>query len=653
MVSHKKKLRSEKAKVKLKATKLPKGLNVTKTEFKVRKITIREQLKESQFADGERQLNLKETISRLKHHSSNVRADALRNLREAIVTKRVNLTGYMHSLFQSVSAISLDIDRETRRDSFKVLKCLLTALKTDEVVPFFHIISSYLRCAMTHIQPAIQEDSLLMLDVLMEHVPQLVVTHSVKIIRNFLEMISRARKEGDHTSRTLTVRLGEKQTTIKWRTKVLERLCQMLATLVENKRANNTRKIVNSFTKNVTFNPNVPQHYNVKRKFLSPANKIDLLAALRPSLGVKSADAIEGSEEDRLREYVNHLLPLLVESWIEVRPQDQKMSATLTSEAAQTLKVALEILQNIWMLIELHEETESNHQLSAWFQQQYAETFADSFLTDGFPYQQSSETDPGLNKKSYKKHLKLLSVSGGELCLEQNICMAYLMCQFYKTNILIDTQIERFTTLSKYLEEVVSNLSAHPLQNHHALIKALRISLFENDIKFLQLHKDLMLPLLNSTIDAFLRNNFPTKNNSEIEVLTLICDIVQTPPLRQHYGEDTFVRFLEYLPQLLLKPSVQVATVIAMSTLAKQKNSTFLRALESKIEAVIENLQKIQVSGAPNAFEGKKHIMNLFYWTERKFASEYKELLHQNIDKHITDKRIVNYFKYILSDKST
>ncbi|XP_050328480.1 testis-expressed protein 10 [Bactrocera neohumeralis] len=649
MVSHKKKLRSEKAKVKLKATKLPKGLNVTKTEFKVRKITIREQLKQSQFADGERQLNLKETISRLKHHSSNMRADALRNLREAITAGRVNLTGYMHSLLQSVSAISLDIDRETRRDSFKALKCLLTALKTDEVVPFFHIISSYLRCAMTHIQPAIQEDSLLMLDVLMEHVPQLVVTHSVKIIRNFLEMISRARKEGDHTSRTLTVRLGEKQTTIKWRTKVLERLRQMLATLVENKRANNTGKIVNSFTKNVTFNPNAPQHYNVKRKYLTPANQIDLLAALRPSLGVKSADAIEGSEEERLREYVIHLLPLLVESWIEVRPQDQKMSTTLTNEAAQTLKVALEILQNIWMLIELNEENENNHQLSAWFQEQYAETFAVSFLTDGFPYQQN-ETDPELNKKSYKKHLRLLSVNGGQLCLEQNICLAYLMCQFYKSHSPIQTQIERFTTLFKYLEEVVSNLSTHPLQNHHALIKALRISLFENDIKFLQMHKDLMLPLLNSTMEAFLRNNFPNKTNSETEVLTLICDIVQTPQLRQHYGEDTFIRFLEYLPQLLLKQSVQVSTIIAMSTLAKQKNSTFLRALENKIEAVIENLQKIQVSGAPNAFEGKKHIMNLFYWTERKFASEFKELLHQNIDKHITDKRIVNYFKYILSE---
>uniref|UniRef100_A0A0A1WDU1 Testis-expressed sequence 10 protein homolog n=1 Tax=Zeugodacus cucurbitae TaxID=28588 RepID=A0A0A1WDU1_ZEUCU len=650
MVSHKKKLRSEKAKVKLKATKLPKGLNVTKTEFKVRKITIREQLTESQYADGERQLNLKETISRLKHHSSNMRADALRNLREAIVAGRINLTGYMNSLLQGVSAISLDIDRDTRRDSFKVLKCLLSALKTDEVVPFFHIISSYLRCAMTHIQPAIQEDSLLMLDVLMEHVPQLVVTHSVKIIRNFLEMISRARKEGDHTSRTLTVRLGEKQTTIKWRTKVLERLRQMLATLVEYKRANNSGKIVNSFTKNVTFNPTAPQHYNIKRQFLSSANKVDLLAVLRPSLGHKSADAIEGNEEERLREYVVHLLPLLVESWIEVRPQEQQMSATLTSEAAQTLKVALEILQNIWILIELHEETESNQQLSAWFQQQYAEVFADSFLSDGFPYQQNCEKDPDASKKSYKKHLKLLSLSGGELCLEQNICMAYLMCQFYKSHSAIHTQTERFTALFKYLEEVVSNLSAHPLQNHHALIRALRISLFENDIKFLQLHKDLTLPLLNSTMEAFLQNNFPAKTNSETEVLTLICDIVQTTQLRQHYGEHIFERFLEYLPQLLLKPYVQVSTVIAMSTLAKQKNSTFLRALESKISAVIENLQKIQVAGAPNAFEGKKHIINLFYWTERNFSPEQRELLHQNIDKHITDKRIVNYFKYILSD---
>ncbi|XP_004535067.1 testis-expressed protein 10 homolog [Ceratitis capitata] len=648
MVSHKKKLRSEKAKVKLKATKLPKGLNVTKTEFKVRKITIREQLKESQYADGERQINLKETISRLKHHSSNARADALRNLREALIAKRINVTGYMHSLVQSVSAIALDVDKDTRRDSFKVLKCLLTSLTLEEVEPFFHIISSYLRCAMTHIQPMIQEDSLLMLDVLLENVPKLVVTHSVKIIRNFLEMISRVRKEGEQTSRTLTIRLGQKQTTIKWRTKVLERLRQMLATLVEHKRSTSSVEIVNNFVKNVTFNPNAPQHYNLKRPFLGLI-KIDLMAALRPSLGNNNADAVETLEEERLREYVNHLLPLLVESWIEVRPQDQKATVTLASEAAQTLKIVLEILQNLWMLIELHEKTERNSQLSMWFRQQYAETFANSFLTDGFPYQQNCETDTDLSKKSQKKQQKLLNLGGGQLCLEQNICVTYLMCQFFKSHSLMDSQTERFDTLLKYLEEVVSNLKAHQLQNYQTLTKSLRICLLENDEHFLQLHKTAMHTLLTNTMEAFLHNTFPAKTNSETEVLTLICDIVRSPSLRRNYGEDSFDGFLKYLPQLLLKQSIQVSTVIAMSSLAKQKNSLFLQALDNTIESVIENLQKLQISGAPNAFEGKKHIMNLYYWTEKNFTTDYKEQLHENIDKHITDKRIVSYFKYILS----
>ncbi|XP_053950196.1 testis-expressed protein 10 [Anastrepha ludens] len=648
MVSHKKKLRSEKAKVKLKATKLPKGLNVTKTEFKVRKITIREQLKESQFDDGQRQLNLKETISRLKHHSSNARSDALRNLREAVIARCVNLTGYMNSLVQSVSAISLDVDKDTRRDSFKTLKCLLSTLTTEEIVPFFHIISSYLRCAMTHIQQAIQEDSLLMLDLLLEHVPQLVVTHSVKIIRNFLEMISRVRKEGDHTSRTLAVRLGQKQTTIKWRTKVLERLRQMLATLAKSKLSTNDGKTIKSFTKIVTFNPNAPQHYSLKRPYLNSAHEIDLLPLLRPSLSSNSTDATGVTEEERLREYINHLLPLLVDSWIEVRPQDLRAGVTITNEAAQTLKVVLEILQDLWQLIELHEQEENTYLLSAWFQDEYAAIFDSSFLTEGFPYQQN-ETNAEVKKKTYKKHLKTLSSSGGQLCLEQNICIAYLMCQFYKSHRSLQSPTEKFATLLKYLEEVVSNLKTHPLQDYHVLIMALRICLLENDIHFIKLHINLTQSLLNSTVETFLQNTFPAKSNSETEVLTLFCDIVQSPHLRQSYGEEAFDRFLKYLPQLLLRQNIQLSTLIAMSVLAKQKNQIFLCELGNKIELIIENLQKIQVYGAENAFEGKKHIINLFYWTEKKFTPEYKYQLHENIDKHITDKRIVNYCKYILS----
>lgn len=62
---HQKNIKSEKAKVKLKAKKgvknLPKGLNVTDTTFKVKKIMIREQLKQHDENEilSRRKLNVK------------------------------------------------------------------------------------------------------------------------------------------------------------------------------------------------------------------------------------------------------------------------------------------------------------------------------------------------------------------------------------------------------------------------------------------------------------------------------------------------------------------------------------------------------------------------------------------------------------------
>ena len=64
---HQKQLKSEKAKVKLKTTTkgskqpLPKGLNITDASFKVKKIVIREQLKQQDGSQilSRRKLNVK------------------------------------------------------------------------------------------------------------------------------------------------------------------------------------------------------------------------------------------------------------------------------------------------------------------------------------------------------------------------------------------------------------------------------------------------------------------------------------------------------------------------------------------------------------------------------------------------------------------
>lgn len=47
MTRYKKFLKSEKAKTNLKGAKLAKGLNVTKTDFKIKKIAIREQIRDT------------------------------------------------------------------------------------------------------------------------------------------------------------------------------------------------------------------------------------------------------------------------------------------------------------------------------------------------------------------------------------------------------------------------------------------------------------------------------------------------------------------------------------------------------------------------------------------------------------------------------
>lgn len=394
--THKKKLRAEKAKVKLKGAKLPKGLNVTKTEFKVRKITIRGQLSETQYAEGQKQVNLKDTLSKLKHHSSNFRVEALRHLRDAIAMNHPGILSSLNDVVQGIAAMCLDQERDSRRESFKTFSQLLGYLSSEAVTPFFHIVSSYLRCAMTHIQSAIQEDALLMLDVLLQHVPQLVAAHSAKIFQNFLEMISRVRAEGDKAGRMLTVNMGQKQTTIKWRSKVLLRLQQMLQTLAEHKRKekDDTTKIGNNNNGIITtFSAKTEQHYGIKRRY-APNQICDLSIIFSRSLGSSALSCgINATDESvQLHSYVEHLMPLLLESWLEVRPHQMHISTgvetLLTLDAAITLKIVLEIIENLWSLIEIYEEQVNNHDLSLWFKDQYADVFAANFLQDSYPYQQ-------------------------------------------------------------------------------------------------------------------------------------------------------------------------------------------------------------------------------------------------------------------------
>lgn len=111
---HQKFLKSEKAKVKLKAKKeLPKGTNVTNTTFKVKKIVLREQLKTAVNEPlSNYKLSLKELLSRLQHFNTTSRKDALNGLKQLITSNGEEILNvHVGQLISGVSPLALDKEK--------------------------------------------------------------------------------------------------------------------------------------------------------------------------------------------------------------------------------------------------------------------------------------------------------------------------------------------------------------------------------------------------------------------------------------------------------------------------------------------------------------------------------------------------------------
>lgn len=108
--------KAEKAKTKLKGKKdkeLPRGTNVTKTNFKVKKIVIKEQLKKHLLSEAlsTRKLNVKELLSRLNHFNTNSRTDALDGLKELITLHPEVLEQNLGQLIHGVTTLLINIEK--------------------------------------------------------------------------------------------------------------------------------------------------------------------------------------------------------------------------------------------------------------------------------------------------------------------------------------------------------------------------------------------------------------------------------------------------------------------------------------------------------------------------------------------------------------
>lgn len=429
MPKHKKFIKSEKAKIKLnlKGAKLPKGLNVTKTDFKVKKIVIKEQISDIYNPDGTviRKQNVKELLSKLQHHNATYRNEGVRYLKDILANHPEETNKHFGPIVHGIAQLCLDVEKDVRRESSKALGILLATSSAETVSPFFDTLSSYLRCAMTHIQIGIQEDSLFMLDNLLSHVPRLVAANSDRIFQSFLDMISKLRIESK-PERTLSVNLGSKLTSVKWRSKVLDRLLGMLRAMVDAKKRDGSElvdQISNSadvpMTEGFTLQPDSvqrssrtnffkadqPMFFSVTRKHYNQNCELPQLFKKTVGSTITSTGQVSSTgfsdEGRRLQHYAELLMPLMFETWLEVRPanfgQEFNEDLVISNEAAFTLKTVLEIIEKIFELITLWDVEVNNQDLSDWFRTTYNREFCAQIFV-AFPYAQT-EGFKGMKRK--------------------------------------------------------------------------------------------------------------------------------------------------------------------------------------------------------------------------------------------------------------
>ncbi|XP_066502228.1 testis-expressed protein 10 homolog isoform X1 [Hoplias malabaricus] len=396
-------------KVKLKVgKKKPKGENATNVNFRSKSIHLPEQLKRDDTGPTtNRQLSIKDLLSQLHHYNSNVKQGALVGLRELLTAHPSLVEQHASVVLTEVAALFTDKDAEVRVAAVRLLRFVAQCIPAEHVAPFFPLLSAHLTCAMTHISAGIQEDSLRVLDVLLEHYPALLSqTHKV-LLTNFLELISQRRlgrtgeDRGGKGNYALSVTTSRSVTAQQWRLTVLLRLGRFLQAVVEERPTEDgvecgggvgmwsgEKGVVTPLE--VSWDEQIfdkggirlfenagclpTPHSSYRLKYVP-----DSEPGAGVSAGLCSAETVQG--------FAGTLVPLLLEVWVEALGGDrvQGDSGHLLSEEAMALM--FQILTILQLLRRLAPRRDEQDMLDAWFRSSYLSDFKQHFMKN-FPYSQ-------------------------------------------------------------------------------------------------------------------------------------------------------------------------------------------------------------------------------------------------------------------------
>ncbi|CAI9159169.1 unnamed protein product [Rangifer tarandus platyrhynchus] len=441
-MTKKRKRQDDFQKVKLKVgKKKPRSENATLTNFKTKTIHLPEQLKEDvTLPTNNRKLNIKDLLSQMHHYNAGVKQSALLGLKDLLSQYPYIIDAHLSNILSEVTAVFTDKDANVRLAAVQLLQFLAPKIRAEQISPFFPLVSAHLSSAMTHITEGIQEDSLKVLDILLEQYPALITDRSSILLKNFVELISHQQpskglvNRGRSQSWILSVNPNRRLTSQQWRLKVLVRLSKFLQALTDGssrlreseglqEQKENPHATSNSIFINWKEHANDQQHIQVYENGGSQPNVSSQFRLRYMVGGLGTVD--EGlSSTENLKGFIEIIIPLLIECWIEAVPPQLAASfgSGVEREPLQVMQQVLNIISLLWKLCKQHDET---HKLESWLRKNYLIDFKHHFMSN-FPYalkeitkQKRKETNKSI------KHCTILSNNVDHLLL--NLTLSDIM----------------------------------------------------------------------------------------------------------------------------------------------------------------------------------------------------------------------------------
>lgn len=331
-MANKKKKNKDFQKIKLKVGKtLPKGDNVTDTSFKAKKIIVSQHLKTTAADSVEpltsRKLAANELLSRLHHYNVSARMDALRGLKELLDDHPEVIIKHLSQLIEKVPLLATDIDENIRKITLSVVKVIFSKVNSDKLVPMYSVLAAQLSCAMSHLNPYIQFDSLFFLDVLLEFCPDIIDTSSDLLLPNFINLISQNCSSKNKKSRFLSIDPSINLMSNNWRKHVLLRLNKVLQILVRSE-------------DHVAVSVDKVDWKSRDHCLIYTFSQPKALPRFSLKEMVKQSKSQDSAKSYGMVEFLSDVFPLLYESWIEVGTQQRNH---LKSSELLTLEIILEI----------------------------------------------------------------------------------------------------------------------------------------------------------------------------------------------------------------------------------------------------------------------------------------------------------------------